>query len=40
MVVVESEVSDWVGESDFNPDMHGDPELAEEGGLVAGDVRP
>ena len=40
MLVVESEVSDWVGESDFTPDMHCDPELAEEGGLGAGDVRP
>ena len=30
MVVVESEVSDWVGGSDFTPDMHFDPELGEE----------
>ena len=40
MLVVESEVSDWVGGSDFTQDMHCDPELAEEGGLGAGDVRP
>ncbi len=40
MLVVESEVSDWVGGSDFTQDMHCDPELAEDGGLGAGDVRP
>jgi len=40
VLVVESEVGDWVGGSDFTPDMHYDPELAMKGGLSAGDVRP
>ena len=39
MLVVESEVSYWVGGSDFTPDMHCDPELGEEGELNAGNVR-
>ena len=41
VVVVEMEagVSDWVGGSDFTPDLHCDPELGEEGGLGTGDVR-
>ena len=33
-------MSDWVGGSDFTPDIHCDPGLAEEGGFGAGDVRP
>ena len=37
---VEGGVSDWVGGSDFTPDMQCDAELGEEAGLGTGDVRP
>ena len=33
-------VTDWVGGSDFTPDMHCDLQLGEEGGLGTVDVRP
>jgi hypothetical protein len=31
MLEVEGGMSGWVGEGDFTPDMHCDPELYEEG---------
>ena len=40
VLVMEGGVSDWVGGSDFTPDMHCDPELGEEGGLGTCDMRP